>query len=156
MPYTVSRQSYYYNGQKAVEVVRGDGDYCGSDMLVAKYQKYGEGQTFDDPREAVAAAIVILHKWKEDGERHAGIAIVKVGGMGFEGEAESVHEAISWSAEEYEELPKCDWCGGILPKECWYYSEDPEMGKYCREFCVDEAVAEIERLNAEEEAPTPA
>jgi len=78
MPYAVTRQSYWPEGQLAVEVAGGGLDYCNPDALVGKYP--GEFEEFLDPREAVKTAIEICREWRADlkGKRQ-GWPTVRVG-----------------------------------------------------------------------------
>lgn len=150
----VSRQSYYYSGENVVEIAEGGLDYSGSDMLVAQYRKLGEGDTFNDPREAVTAAIAICRQWRKDcakGDKWPYVAHGHTLGMGLELESDTFEGAVEWANRRYESLEKCAQCGEVLPEHYYY---NPNIGdekefRYCREYCVEQAMAEDYELNAE-------
>lgn len=137
----VSRQHYYYSGEHIVEIATGGCDYAGSDMLATKYS--GEGCEYDDPREAVKAAIEIRDAWKADKPKlEIEIAAGSTGGMGIELEPQdSDEELVAWAEKAYEKLPKCDRCGKPLGKEHYTLKETDE--KFCSEFCAEESYAAL-------------
>ena len=135
--YFVSRQKYYYSGESVVEVESNGLDYAGSDMLVKKYR--GEGQSYASPIEAVEVAIEICRQWRIDGEHLAHVGVGSTGGMGFEIEPTTFKQARLWAKEAFEELPKCDRCGDILPKEYYTLYDIDNDEKYCGEYCADKA-----------------
>jgi hypothetical protein len=151
----VSRQCYYYNGESTVEVTRGGSDYAGADMLVPKYN--GEGKEYNDPREAVEAAISICQQWRKDGEPKASVATGSTGGMGFELEKTTFALARKWAKEAYAALPKCDHCGEPLESDDKYYylPDFADDFKYCSENCANRAeeffYKEMGELESEEE-----
>ncbi len=153
MPYAVTCQHYYYSSLYAVEVSIGGWDYAGSDMLVERFKDLGEGAVYQDPREAVKIAIDILRAWrKRDPKDHAKLVVVNTGGMGIEGEPIPIMQAIKWAKEEWDRLPKCDQCGGLLPQA--YYTL-PEWGgedRFCSEHCAEKAEAELICINYPEDA----
>lgn len=59
----VSRQSYYYTGEEAVEVAIGGADYSSPNALGGAFD--GELTTFDSVVEAVEAAIAIRENWEK-------------------------------------------------------------------------------------------
>lgn len=134
MPFTVTRQLQWPEGSPVVEVSVGGLDYTNPDALVERY--CGEFETYDDPREAVAAAIDICRTWRQDGERRARIGIGATGGMVMPFEPCAFREAKAWAEKTYQELPKCDRCGEVLPERYYYNLDDPEM-KFCSEFCAE-------------------
>lgn len=67
MVYFVSRQRYWPHGDHVIEIACGGLDYANPDMLVRRYPELGEGREFDDPREALAAAMRIRDAWRGDG-----------------------------------------------------------------------------------------
>lgn len=141
MRYYVSRQNYYYSRQLIVEVAAGGRDYSGPDMLCEKYQNLGEGREYDDPREAVEAAIAIAHAWRKDKPgRRVSVAYGSSMSMGIEFEPSTVEMARKWAKETYEKLPKCDQCGALLPKE--YYTDEFGELKFCREYCAEKNAEE--------------
>jgi len=134
----VSRQCYWGvepNEQNVVEIASGGCDYANPDMLVEKYN--GEAETYTDPREAVTAAIEIAKQWKKDcPSLTIGIAHGFTGGYTMPFEASEVKELKDWAEKTYQELPKCDRCGDLLPKEHYILPEDPDV-KFCREYCAE-------------------
>ena len=149
MPYFVSRQSYWGvdpEDQNVVEIAAGGIDYANPDMLVSKYP--GEGQTYDDPREAVTAAIVIAKAWKKDQPKlKIGIAHGFTGGYTMPFEKGSLKDLRKWAAQAYEALPKCDGCGGLMGKEKWHSTEDPDLGNFCSERCAERAMEAVHEVS---------
>lgn len=142
----VSRQSYWGvdpDDQNVVEIAQGGLNYANPDMLVSKYA--GEGEEYTDPREAVNNAIEIAKQWQKDQPKlKISIASGYTGGNTIPFEASSVEELKAWAEKTYEELPKCDQCGDLLPEEYYIAHGDPDLGKFCREYCADKAMASIE------------
>ena len=138
----VSRQSYWGvdpDEQNMVEIAFGGLDYANADMLVSKYA--GEGEEYNDPREAVTAAILIARQWRKDQPKlKIGIASGCTGGYTMPFEKSSVKELKDWAEKTWQELPKCDQCGKVLPKEFWQPTDDPDLGRYCSEYCCDKAI----------------
>lgn len=155
MDYYVSRQVYWPDGVCAVEVVSGGSDNSGPDQLVPNYRDYGEGDTFDDPREAVRAAIAVRDAWQidldwiastgTDKPRKAVLTGFTTGyGMVLPDEY-SDDAARAWAEKEYAELPKCDHCGDLLPDNP-YGSESSILDNeypYCSEYCAETAEREF-------------
>jgi len=157
--YYVSRQHYYYSGALAVEIAAGGIDYAGCDMLVSMSRLE---TSYDDPREAVKAAIEIQSLWQ--GKEHDRVWIAyghnldmiegsqtladegySDGGCAYS-DAELVlinrQEALAWAEKEYAELPKCDRCGDLLI-ETWHICDDPDIGDFCSEYCADKTYADM-------------
>ena len=143
----VSRQSYWGvdpEDQYCVEIAAGGLDYANPDMLAVKYD--GEGEEYEDPREAVEAAIKIRDAWKaEMPDKTINVAHGATLGcsMLFFSEAEEALKA--WAAEKYESLPKCARCGELLKKGETYALFDSFDGeeKYCSSYCAEK---EYDRL----------
>lgn len=145
MKWFVSRQCYWGvdpEDANTVEIAGGGLDYANPDMLVSKYA--GEGEEYEDPREAVEAAIDIAQQWKSDSPSLViNIAHGCTGGytMPFEGEEEK--ELKGWAEGVYNSLPKCDRCGELLEEGSTYQLvNDPDLGKFCSEYCVESFQAE--------------
>jgi hypothetical protein len=140
--YTVTRQAQWM-GDLMVEISGGGFDYANPDMLSPKYNN--EGETFDDPRDAVDAAIEIYNLWRHD-EPTEDICIGYGDTLGFTMpfEASCVPEIKEWAQKEYDILPKCDRCGDILPEErdIWLLIDIDDM-RFCSEKCADKAWIEI-------------
>jgi hypothetical protein len=140
--WTVTRQSQWPEGTLCVEISRGDINYSNPGMLVGSYP--GEGAEFNDPREAVQTAIEIAQAWQKDCPKEKiGIAHGATGGytMPFEGEElteETFKGLREWAEKEWEELPKCDHCGGLVGKQFYTSPDHGDDFKFCREYCVEE------------------
>jgi len=147
MPYFVSRQCYWPDGRNVVEVASGGLDYANPDMLVAKYPRLGEGETYKDPREAVQVAIAVARAWRLDSGKKIAIGTGCTMGFTMPFEASSQKEALAWADRAYEKLPKCDGCEGVMGKESW--SADDWSGE---EFCSDRCVTKAMEFNEAEEA----
>ncbi len=148
----VSRQHQWPEGADVVEINSGGVDYANADMLGEKYRGEGEGEEYDDPQEAVEAGIRVAQQWQRD-EPNATILIAtgSTGGMTIPFEGEELTEETfkglrDWAKKEYDALPKCDQCGK-LRKQTYYPVDDPDMGKFCSEFCCEKAI----QFHAEQE-----
>lgn len=153
MKWVITRQAYWPDGRLMVEIAAGGLDYCNADALSARYTHLGEFKEFNDPREAVEAAIKIADAWRKTkpGKR-VSIGHGHTGGFTMPFEGCTVKDARAWAEETWEKLPKCDWCGEPLPDKRHQYTND--FGdKFCREHCAERSWEENERLNAEEESP---
>lgn len=154
--WTVTRQLQYPDGDKVVEISYGGIDYTNPDALAAKYP--GEFREFTDPREAAETAIAIAMAWQSDTDEEILIAHGATGGMtmpfsGNELTDETFTDLRQWAEKEWEELPKCDWCGEPLPDERSQYTLiDYPDEHYCSENCADRAWEQIEEAQAELEA----
>lgn len=98
----VSRQKYYYSGVPVVEVTSGGLDYAGADMLVPKFP--GEGMEYDDPVEAIEAAICICREWRKAGEKKASVGVGSTGGMGMELEPSTFADVRAWAQKRLEKM----------------------------------------------------
>lgn len=134
MPYTVTWQRQCLEGAPVVEVSVGGSDYTNPDALVQKYRD--EFETFADPREAVATAIQICRAWRRDGERRAKVAHGATGGMTLPFDPCTFTDLLAWAERQWEKLPKCDQCSGLLP-ERYYTLFDIEDEKFCSENCAE-------------------
>ena len=147
----VSRQTYFYTEQLVVEVAAGGIDHAGPDMLTEAYKHLGEGEAFEDPRKAVEAAIAICKQWRQDdGRQDIHVAVgdtplsagcFATGGMGIELEPATFAKARKWARQSWEQMPKCDQCGELLPGDGPFYTldGDEERGKFCSGACADKA-----------------
>lgn len=149
MTYFVSRQSYYYSGERVVEIAEGGLGSAGCDMYVNAYP--GEGEEYHDPREAVEAAILIWKQWVDDSNvpLPSGIAI----GFGCIAELEPSLDLIElreYAEAEYDELEKCARCNGLIMDEPYIIHEFGDDDKYCTEYCAEEAYNDIMSYNYEE------
>ena len=109
-------------------------DYAGTDMLATDYP--GEGE-YDDPREALLAAIKVRECLQADyPDEKIGIAFGHFDMV--EGESQDLEELRTEIEKHYESLPKCDICGNII-KDKHIILDDPDFGRFCSEFCAEEA-----------------
>lgn len=143
MGYYVSRQCYYYSGERIVEVTSGGFDYAGCDMLPPRYA--GEGREYEDPREAVEAAISICREWRKEYKgRFPRVGFGCTGGMGLEVEGDTFASARKAAREVWEHLPKCPMCGEPLPaprKRLRPFDCDEDM---CSERCAERWAADMQ------------
>ena len=138
MPFFVSRQGYWGADPDecwVVEIAGGGRDYANPDMLCAKYA--GEGEEYEDPREAVEAALAIAESWRNDApDKVISVAYGHTMGftMPFEPTKQKKKKLRQWAEETYNKLPRCDQCGGLLPERHLEYEEG---FKFCREYCAE-------------------
>ena len=105
--YIVTRQCQWPTGELVVEISTGGWDYINPDALVEKYP--GEFVEFNDPREAVEAAIAIAKAWQKDEPgKNIGIAAGCTGGYTMPFEPQSIEELKRWADEEYAQLRGSD------------------------------------------------
>ena len=146
--YFVNCQHQYYSGNYLVEIAYPDQDSIGSDMLATNYADEGE---YSDPREALEAAIKVRDALQVDYPKEKiGIAFGRFDMV--EGEAQDLEELRAEIEKHYESLPKCDRCGKLRNEDETYtiYS-DPSFGKFCSEYCAEEAYIGDEKEYDEEE-----
>jgi len=98
--YFVSRQNYYYSAIKCVEIAVGGLNYAGCDMLCYRYS--GEGEEYENPIEAVEAAIKIAKHWVRDCHERIDVCAGHSQGMGLEFEPATLRELRTWAIEEKE------------------------------------------------------
>lgn len=150
MKYFVSRQVEWISGDHIVEVVCGGVDYANPDMLVPYFK--GEGCEYNDPREAVDAAINIRNAWKQTKpEVEIEIAFGATGGFTLPLTRYDDDELIKKAEELYAKLPKCEYCGEVLSDERYGHDFSDEY-VFCSRNCAEQDyLAQIE-LNNEAEA----
>ena len=95
MKLVVTRQVQWPTGKPVVEVSIGGIDYTNPDALVAKYQ--GEFVEFEEPKEAVEAAIRICREWRKDGCKDANVGFGSAGGFTLPFEDCTFKEAREWA-----------------------------------------------------------
>jgi hypothetical protein len=139
----VSRQYYYGNNNKLVEIAFPSIDYSGSDMLTPKYAEEGE---YSDPREAFRAAIKLYKQWRKEDKEVQGITLGYYFDM-VEGEPMPIKDIRRKIDTIYEGMSKCDFCGELL-EETYYINEDSEFtdDKFCSERCASRAYEEYYTL----------
>lgn len=102
MMYTVTRQIQHPDGTHMVEVSAGGFDYVNPDMMGEKYE--GEGETFDDPREAVRTAIDIRNAWQRDAGVKIEIGYGDTLGMTMPFDASDAVSMLDWADREFAAL----------------------------------------------------
>lgn len=113
MKLVVTRQLQWPDGKRVVEVSIGSLDYVNPDALVAKYQ--GEFNEYDNPIEAVEAAISICRRWRQDGCKDAKVGFGATGGFTFPFDQCSFAEARKWAKSLLSNnVEKCQYCGAKL------------------------------------------
>jgi len=131
-----------------VEVAH-DFEATSPDALGVKYKELGEGEGYEDPREAATAAIKVAARWAQDESERIGLAWqTRAGGyFGVVADEADEEELKSLAEKEYESIPKCARCGDILGKTWYhdYFGED----KYCSEFCATETMRELDEDDPE-------
>lgn len=140
MTYFVSRQCYWPEGREVVEIASGGLDYANPDMLSPQFRREGEGQEYQDPREAVEAALAVRKAWAQSqGKdiRAFRIAHGATGGFTLPFDPCTVKEALHWAETVYQGLPKCAECGEILGKEKYTHDYACDGESFCREYCAE-------------------
>lgn len=142
--YFVSRQMVWPDGTPVVEIA-GCLDMAGPDMLVENFKSEGEGREFDDPREAVAAAIRIRDLWWAAGKDRSlkdweKIELRLQRSFVIQEVDELDDEALlAWAEKRFENIKKCAECGdpiykgGYYPDGCF----GDEAYLCCREYCAE-------------------
>ncbi len=135
----VSRQSYWHSGDSVIEIAYGGLDYANPDMLADPDGTYqGLVGEYGDPRGALKAAFRIRELW---GEGRIEVGCTSGFTAPFE-EHPSDEWLKEWAEREYDALPKCDFCGSILPDVPWMYYDYDELG-FCTEYCADAFCADF-------------
>lgn len=130
----ITRQSYWPEGTKVVEIALGGRDYSNPDALCKKYE--GEFEEFDDPREAARVAIGICKAWRRDGAKSAKVAVGFTAGFTMPFEPSTFKDILTWGEGQYEALPKCAQCGELLGEER-YGSWELQEFDCCSERCAE-------------------
>lgn len=131
----VSRQCYWgVEDPNVVEIAGGGLDYANPDMLVEKYP--GEGEEYTDPRKAAEVALAIAAAWKKDNpDMTIGVAHGNTGGYTMPFEPGGEKELKAWAEKQYESLPRCEQCGGLMGDEEYFDSfDEPTL---CSERCAE-------------------
>lgn len=154
--------------QHVVEVAVGGQDYANPNMIAERWSRLGEGNEFEDPREAIEAAIQIRNEWKknpplgdEDGKPvRIEVVFGSTGGntIPFEVTLKTGDDDIERASDEelqakgeriWEKLPKCAECGELLGEEKY---GDPNLGEFncCSERCAEKHYGDPEGRDEEE------
>jgi hypothetical protein len=134
-----------------VEIAHGGRDYANPDMLVPKYAD--EGSEFENPVEAVEAALAIAEQWKHDNPNikiNIAHGFTAGGTLPFEPNTEK--ELRTWAAKAWESLPKCQYCGAVLGKTKYHLTEYPDLGEFCSEYCAEEKARRLQENMEEDHA----
>lgn len=100
--YAVTRQIQWPTGEHVVEIASGGMDYTNPDALVARYP--GEFQEFDDPKEALDAALAIAEAWqKDEPKKKIAVAAGYTGGYTMPFEPMEKEELERWVLNERRE-----------------------------------------------------
>ena len=147
----VSRQDYWgVDDPLVVEIAGGGTDYANADMLAdttdGRYRKLGCDQEYTNPIDALKAAFRVRRAW-EKALREVGddsLVRIEVGYTGgntipFE-EYPSNADLYRWAKERQEKMPRCDQCGELIDGETWHSFDDPELGTFCSEYCLDQYI----------------
>jgi hypothetical protein len=138
----VSRQRYWGvedDSAHVVEVAMGGLDYANPDMLSVAFKKLGEGKEYNDPKEAVEAAIAVCDAWRASGEPHAAVALGATGGNTLPFEPQD-YDTIRHKAQQlYDKLPKCTQCNEVLGKNTFTHDFAVDEEEYCSERCAEKA-----------------
>ncbi len=141
MSYIVTRQKYWPNGDKVVEITSGGRDSIGPDALVEKYP--GEWEEFDDPNEALDAARIIHNLWYDVDKDILGIGIGDTWGGSLPLEpTDPRDEALDrWAKVQFDALERCDHCGEIFRDNERFCDIELgiDFGMFCSEYCCAEA-----------------
>ena len=150
--FTVTRQKRWIDGMQIVEVNQGSLDYANPDMLVPKYQRQGEGDTFVGMLPAIEAAIKIAELWKKEskpiyigvGNTHGMTAQFAEMKLTSKKLKQLREEAIAYDAK----LPKCCRCGDILGKDTFTLVDCDD--EFCSENCAERAYESMQEDHDEE------
>ena len=155
--YAITRQDYWGSEDDeryCVEIATGGLDYANADALAGKYP--GEFDVYEDPREALDVAIEIAKAWQKDQpDIIVNISHGFTGGMSMPFEPSDEDELKEWAQKEYDKLPKCARCGGVI-KEAWFNPHSAFTGfEFDSEYCADQDyfdnLEEEEKLEQEQE-----
>lgn len=136
--YYVSRQSNYYDGGKYSVEIAAQLDVSGPGALVPHYERLGEGDEFDDPREAAKAAVAIAQEWGDEETQTIPITLAMSGMIYATTEdGMSPQETLDWGEKAYSELPLCEECGHHAGVEEWTNFETGDTGMFCSEECAE-------------------
>lgn len=152
--YFVCRQNYWGvddEDSHIVEIAIGGRDYANADMLSPIWVSLGEGKEFNDPREAVRAAIDICEEWKKHGRPQAKVGMGATMGFTAPFDGEEYYDLQQRAERLYEKLPKCAQCGDLLSEKNYTHPDLMDDEHFCSEVCVEKRVArmELENLHAD-------
>lgn len=142
--FMVTRQSYWPNGNKVVEVAQGGRDYSNPDMLSPRYDR--EGEEYDGVVATVEVAFKIAKWWaSSDPELEITVGVGCTWGDtvpfedGYELDDDSIADAMKRAEEFDAKLPRCSRCGEIIGGEPWKFVDCYTDDEFCSEDCVERA-----------------
>ena len=145
MPYTVTRQIQWPDGDAVVEVSAGGRDYSNPDALMQRYE--GEFEEFLDPALAAEAAIAICRAWRRDGRKDAKVAWGSTGGMTLPFDPSTFRALRRWAKAARKRLPTCDGCGDLLPQQPYRVGDHEEW--FCHEYCAERFERDLQQQESE-------
>lgn len=147
MPWFLSRQHYWPDGDLAVEIAKGGLDYANPDMLGTIFPELGEGVEYTDPREALKAALAVRDAWnvcleKDREEDRCRVEHGYTGGYTMPFSSYPTDKELQeWAEKEWESLPKCVKCGELMPEGGEYYAvEYGDEPRFCSQVCLEESL----------------
>lgn len=138
----VSKQcNYYDDGAYSVEIAA-ELDFIGPGALAGSIS-----EVFDDPREAAEYAIQLRKEWIKEGfytalPFHIPFTL-SMNGILYA----TVNDGLTasglrrWAKEQYEKLPKCDYCGGF-PAQQYTFEHMDDQVVACNEYHADQLHAQ--------------
>lgn len=134
--YFVSRQNYSATEGiiRKVEIAVGGLDHAGPDMYPISFSAMGEGHEFNDPKEALRAARLILWAWLAVNHKIE-ISIVIMGGD--LDDHPSSAQLDEWANTERKKLTKCDQCRKVIGGDP-YVLFDVDDVRFCSEVCAED------------------
>jgi hypothetical protein len=93
------------------------------------------------PYRAVNAACKERRLWKESGEKKVRILVDE--------QVLSPKQAEHWAHEEYQSLPKCDWCAKVLDENAYQHRLSERF--FCSQECTDKDYMEKIEIQKDEE-----
>lgn len=121
-------------------------DATSPDALGAKYKKLGEGQGYEDPREAAKAAIAVCKQWQADTpDDTIGLEWQTMAGGYFGVPADEVDETeiLELAEKTYQSLPKCAKCGELLGTQTYQLFDWIDDEEFCSENCAESMYWEL-------------
>lgn len=137
MKFYVSRQISWPDGQLSVEIVQGGSDYANPRQLSARWPHLGEGNTFNDPRKAVEAALRIKEIWSEIESEPIDLTFGATAGMTIDLPEYTDEDLLAQADQIYEKLPKCDQCGELLGDETYTHPLAFDSERFDTRNCAD-------------------
>lgn len=135
----VSRQHYWGmepDEARCVEIAAGGRDYANADMLCPVYP--GEAQEYQNPDEAVSAALGIAELWRKDCPEPIRIDHGATGGMSIPFDGDKTEEELrEWARNIIAQMPHCDGCGEIMFGSDRYTHDYADDLLFCSNYCAE-------------------